>query len=284
MHGDANWSSMLVELHESIREEMENRGIVHLDYRPEDNLETLIKDIENYNPKELDTRVLQDDWRIVNAWYSSIKKGREFKYTKEQVIDLATRIARELVERGITFHPDRMKPNARELYEIVKKRLREEGIEPVELKLKLPVDITMIDDRFVSKLTDEELKQLHEWLHKEWSKVKDKTGSVEDYVNAHVFIHREMQIRGIRHENVDSLLDALASHIVSEYPPATLEKEEVIRLEDFLNDLPSHIPLEEPYIWVVGGIVNRGSVTEGHDIDIYVRRNIPDQNSRIYGL
>ncbi|MHC1572074.1 MAG: MBL fold metallo-hydrolase, partial [Methanosarcinales archaeon] len=50
-------------------------------------LAQLIQDIESYNASAIkDTRVLMDDWRIACAWYSSIKKGKRFKYTEEQVV------------------------------------------------------------------------------------------------------------------------------------------------------------------------------------------------------
>ncbi|MHC1572274.1 MAG: ATP-dependent DNA ligase, partial [Methanosarcinales archaeon] len=89
-----------------------------------------------------DTRVLMDDWRIACAWYSSIKKGKRFKYTEEQVVGLAKKIVKELKRRGITFHPEKMKPAARALFRKVSESLidAESGIYLVAPHAKLIAD------------------------------------------------------------------------------------------------------------------------------------------------
>jgi len=83
--------------------------------------ESDIKDISTYVPDKVSTAVLKDDWRIVMAWWSQITAGREFTYSREQVIDLAALIYEELKKRGIEFHPTEMKASSKKLFEIVSK-------------------------------------------------------------------------------------------------------------------------------------------------------------------
>lgn len=82
---------------------------------------TDIKNVTNYDPKALETLMLREDWRLITAWYASILKGDDFKYSKEQVIGLARLIVKELQSRGTTFHPESMKESSKELYDIALK-------------------------------------------------------------------------------------------------------------------------------------------------------------------
>ena len=75
-----------------------------------------IDNISDYDPKKVDNKVLGDDWRIVNAWYSTVRSGEDFKYSKLQVMKLARVIFLEMESRGFKFHPDKMKPFAKELF------------------------------------------------------------------------------------------------------------------------------------------------------------------------
>jgi DNA adenine methylase len=81
----------------------------------------MIKDPLNYVPSTIDTSILKDDWRIVCSWYSTKKKGKEFTYSIETIINVAKLIHSELLKRGITFHPENMKPMSMELYGIITK-------------------------------------------------------------------------------------------------------------------------------------------------------------------
>lgn len=76
----------------------------------------LIHNIAEYNPKILPTKVLQDDFRIALAWYSAKKQGKDIKYTYEEILGLLKAIVNELKDRGIEFHPEKMKPYAREAF------------------------------------------------------------------------------------------------------------------------------------------------------------------------
>jgi predicted nucleotidyltransferase len=73
--------------------------------------------IKYFDPESKSTAVLKDDWRIVNAWYSSKKGGLNVKYSLEDIINLAKMIYLELKKRGVEFHPESMKKYAKELYD-----------------------------------------------------------------------------------------------------------------------------------------------------------------------
>ena len=59
----------------------------------------LIENIYEYDPKNVGNDQLADDIRLAISWYSSILSGKKFKFTKDQVIDLATKILKEILRR-----------------------------------------------------------------------------------------------------------------------------------------------------------------------------------------
>jgi len=115
---------------------------------------------------------------------------------------------------------------------------------------------------------------------------KEELVSLEDFVNAHVFIHLAMIQRGLDHpDEPEDELDKHAMWIVEEYPkpfhPALSELKEAkpeVTLKEFLEILPTTFQVEEnpPHIYLVGRIVNEGVSPVGHDIDILVKQKYPD--------
>lgn len=89
-------------------------------------VETDIKNLETYDPSEIPDEVLRDDWRIVIAWWSQILAGREFTYSREQVINVASLIYEELKKRGTKFKPEEYSEAGKSLFEIVSKGQLEE--------------------------------------------------------------------------------------------------------------------------------------------------------------
>lgn len=89
--------------------------------------EELIKDISSYDPNKSTNEQLADDWRIVNAWYSTKKTGGKLKHSLEDIINLAGIIYREIIKRvkenkmKHEFNPEEMAPYSKELYELVSK-------------------------------------------------------------------------------------------------------------------------------------------------------------------
>jgi len=68
------------------------------DYKFHRTLE-LIQDIYNYNAHNMENEVLADDFRLAVAYYSRILQGKKIKFTKEQIIQLATKILKEIARR-----------------------------------------------------------------------------------------------------------------------------------------------------------------------------------------
>jgi hypothetical protein len=98
--------------------------------------QNLIKDVEKYDASKIKNEVLGDDWRIVCAWYSSLKEGKAMKYSEDQILALAQKIYDEIkarVEKGSIKHEfdiADMKPNVKDLFE------RVSGISLESLSLK----------------------------------------------------------------------------------------------------------------------------------------------------
>jgi hypothetical protein len=84
---------------------------------------SLIKNIYEYDPKALATSVLQDDFRIALAWWSTKKSGGDIKYSFEEIENLLQLIIEELQRRGVQFHPDKMQPNSKEIFEKIVSRI-----------------------------------------------------------------------------------------------------------------------------------------------------------------
>jgi len=86
-----------------------------------------------YDPSRVDNKVLGDDFRIVCAHFSTWKKteGKGIKFTKEQILENATKIIKEIKERvksdkmNYTFSPEKMKETSKELYGLVREKLPE---------------------------------------------------------------------------------------------------------------------------------------------------------------
>jgi hypothetical protein len=76
----------------------------------------LVKNISSYHPEHKTDQVLGDDWKIAVAWISGIKDGKPFKYSEEEVRELALGILREIIARGkATIHWDQEDAVAKEL-------------------------------------------------------------------------------------------------------------------------------------------------------------------------
>jgi len=58
-----------------------------------------LKDITNYDPSKLNNDVLQDDWRWIVTYWSSVRAGKNFKYTKEEIEKYALDIYKEITKR-----------------------------------------------------------------------------------------------------------------------------------------------------------------------------------------
>lgn len=254
----------------------------------------LIQDIGKYDPKKIDDLPLRDDYRIVMAWYSSLKRGKKIhvneydkriELTPEKCIEFQSKIVEEIYKRvkagklKHTFRPKEMKKYARELYEKVKERLKKKGIDLEEIEELAEWSIEKIDDRLVRSLSDKDLISLHDWLHEVANRELEEKGRIsEETINAHIFVWKEMLERNIPHTIKDKL-DRESELIVVEYPspPKGLEKDK-ITLKEVLDAFPNTFTINDPpaHIFLVGRIVNEGEIPVDHDIDIVIKQRYPD--------
>jgi len=85
----------------------------------------LIKDVSQYDPSKVALKPLRDDFRIALAWYCSKKAGKKVKLSFEEIENLLQLIVEELIRRGNTvFHPEKMKPCAREAFRKIESRVK----------------------------------------------------------------------------------------------------------------------------------------------------------------
>ena len=88
-------------------------------------------EMEGYDPKDLDDKVLGDDWRLVCAHFSTIMHIGEnnFKFSLNQVLDVAFKIITEIKKRvrnnkmNYNFNLVKMKPLSKSLYMNIRDRL-----------------------------------------------------------------------------------------------------------------------------------------------------------------
>jgi len=85
----------------SVSEVLENARISQLLIEKD---RKFIEDIDSYDPSVVETNVLLDDHRILQAWLSQIDLNPD---TKKKYLQKLEEIWRELLKRGISLHPER---------------------------------------------------------------------------------------------------------------------------------------------------------------------------------
>jgi len=307
-HSCAELFSPCCEAHFIIANEMLDRGMIHLSRTVCDRVVYLIREsVEDYikNIKNVDDRPLGDDWRIVLAWYSSLKEGKTLKrkdgtpITIDDTKKLGLAIVKEMIRRhgeykkkGITkftFNkPETYKKYARELFEWIVKQIGEDKIPWKEEQslFSLPAGMTIddIDPQFVITLTNEELISLWKMLVNIAEHSAQTPEEIPENIhNAGVFVGIEMYKRGLWEEyRGENILEQAVELEVMEYktPKGTFQSKEIpepegdyIYLEDVVKALPVHITLSgEPYdMYLAGRVVNEGKIPKDHDIDIIIK-------------
>lgn len=72
--------------------------------------------VAKYDAAKMDNRVLGDDFRVVMAWWATLKAGKKIEKTEDEMRGYARKIVAELVNRGkVTFNAARMKATSRAL-------------------------------------------------------------------------------------------------------------------------------------------------------------------------
>lgn len=98
----------------------------------------LFNNIKNYNVDILPSNVLQDDWRIMCAWFGTAKRKEHFKYSLEDVINIGTKIYEKLVSRDQEVFMENT-DDAKELFELVsdEAKINKEVPEKKNRKIKM---------------------------------------------------------------------------------------------------------------------------------------------------
>jgi len=73
--------------------------------------------IKSYNPKGLKQNVLQDDFRLLLAYYCQKERGNKVKASFEELLNLIRLVVIELSKFDMEFHPKRMKKCSRAAFE-----------------------------------------------------------------------------------------------------------------------------------------------------------------------
>lgn len=240
-----------------------------------------IQDAVTYDAGKVSNAVLSDDFRLVFAWWSTLSEGKEFKYSKEQVRDLAIKIGKEIVRRAEVgkmkheFEPDKMAAHSKELFNSIRReigikmkvtlgdlfgdlRSRIQVVDATEgasqaARAELPVEKS-VD---VAVLTNTELKLLHERVHDWYHHQIPKGWSLEDLVNLHQRLIQEMEKRELKHtwhgDGLDKAFRAL---------PVARAEEPKVKSSMILGDLERNLPKE---IVIDNFVRCIGSVAEGRE-------------------
>ena len=254
-----------------------------------------IQDPLNYKiPK--DDRVLADDLRIAYAWYSSIKQGKKFEYSETQVKNLIKKLVNEILESGrLTIHLEKLKEVTRELIlSLIKRKVSRtftisesdfilRGLQTAILSLrpfkgdlyyiieakdkdprtdvphKAPVNFSGIINVIESKKipTDDYLKYFKEHRISEEDFDESYSYAKALYLNRFKLV---VTNRGLKksYANVNSSGEELGDEIT---------------LEEILKNFKDYI-ISDPFIFITGGLVNRGKTK--NDIDILIKGDLPD--------
>ena len=264
------------------------------DYDP-DEIEK-IRDVDNYDPAKLSDEVLRDDFRICLAWYASWEKDPEgFTHSLDTIHALLKQILAETKSRGpdtITFDPEGMKPSVRSFFLKVAKE--------VSLPEEMFKRVALTRDMDSDALNKSELIVAHWDLHGLYDEISNgpvKGWSTEDVVNLHAKVVDKLYSIGVQQPPPpDNGLDELSADFEDhaddqrvdyyEEPATKIEKRDtmqinrsgtqlgdVIKVGDVLSYFKD-FRLRMPYIYLVGGLANKGE-TEG-DIDILVNESDED--------
>lgn len=156
-----------------------------------------IKDVDNYDPSKIQDAQLRDDFRICLAWYSTWKKDPGgFKYDEKQLAKLLESIVRELISRGpgvIQFDPSKMKPNAKEFFNTIARKVKVPKTMYKKLELSPKTNVRKFD------VVD--LIRAHYQSHKifEVCKSEDSGWTTQDVVNLHANIVNKLADLGVEH-------------------------------------------------------------------------------------
>lgn len=102
-----------------------------------------IRDPKKFKPSKIPNDELTYDWAILCSWYATSEDPKtDFKYSDSLIIKLATEVIKEIVSRVNAkkmkhmFHPNKMTPPSRKLFEKASKKLPSEERKLLKLIVK----------------------------------------------------------------------------------------------------------------------------------------------------
>ncbi len=198
-----------------------------------------VADLEHYHPSKIpDTArgsaILRDDARLLLAYWSSKRSGKDVKYTYDLLEQKYTAILRELVRRrAAQFSPQNYKPHARDLFDRAARTLQLEGITVPLRKSSHLKGLTALQN-----MTDKELLAHHDHLHQMYAEGKVTKESI---VNAHIFAVQAMRHRGLSHKIEDDLDRELQGSAASRLVPFVIIDSMVCQTGSSVYDIrPPH--------------------------------------------
>uniref|UniRef100_A0A6M3XHV5 Putative DNA ligase domain protein n=1 Tax=viral metagenome TaxID=1070528 RepID=A0A6M3XHV5_9ZZZZ len=252
-------------LHFKIASEMINRGVSHIRRTLCDGVVELIHNFKIYDPSRVRDEVLRDDFRISIAWLKKLRstqkpftspqfEGMDLRSQIIAIKKLARSIRREMIKRD--WHPKEL------------------------IKLPEKFNVEEIDPIFLSNLSDKGVEDLWTWLHKKWLDQEGPDRVSESFLNTNIFVQIERWKRYLIDESyIDKdLLDEKSRKSWMEYPSPLDKEPDILTLEQVLEIFRKVgiIKLDKiPTVYLCGGIVNKGSIEKGKDIDLLFKRH-PD--------
>lgn len=134
----------------------------------------------------------------------------------------------------------------------------------------------------VKKISPSYLIYLHDQLHVIWDRIKEGyqfDWSFREAKLLHEKVLKEFRKRDIKHYSPVNDLDRVKFENYAKINYSGNEQGEEIKLNEVLDNIDD-FKIKEPYVYLVGGLVNHGK-TKG-DIDILIKKNAPkDENEDI---
>ena len=255
------------------------RNPKHLDYATAE----LIRDVASYEPAKPNNAQLADDMRICFAWYATLKAGKKFKLSMQDIVALAKKIYAEIEKRkreGKMKHewkPEDMKEHSRELFDIISKNNPSGILNKLNAKDQgcgKAWEVLFAEGMAVQYFENEEDARA---FADEVNECSTKRGFAKDvnslkytWVPKHTKTKRCYSVNSKPvHYKCDKTEELETLPI---YPGNTSDKYEPLELSDFLDKWDSFV-IRKPFISLVGSLAN-WKRTEG-DIDILVKAQDP---------
>lgn len=174
-----------------------------------------VSDLGLYNAAKETTKSLRDDFLIGLAWYAQWKsQGDRNLLSRDQIKMVLKKVVAELASRGDTlFHPDKLAPDPREIFDEIASELKlSPALLAVEKAAPAPEaeapagSMAKLDTEFLLQLSDDELKGLANEIAETWgaafgSALEKATEELkltrEDVVTAAMVVLREAAKRGV---------------------------------------------------------------------------------------